>query len=85
MHTADTRPAHWAVCPFSTGRVAKATGSPEHLPKKAVKFLTDGTDTGANLLGGGFLKSLAAPGISSPSGHRQARLPPYSRPQFPHL
>lgn len=45
VHTPDTRPAHWAACPLSTGRVAKATGSPEHLPKKAAKFLTDGTGT----------------------------------------
>lgn len=87
MHTPDTRPAHWAVCPLSTGRVAKATGSPGHLPKKAAKFLKDSTDTdtGANLLSEGFLKSVAAPGIGSPSSHELAGLPPYSMPQFPHL
>lgn len=43
-----------------TGRVAKATGSPRHLPEQAAKFLMDGadadTDTGASLLSGASLK-----------------------------
>lgn len=67
VHTPDTRPAHWAACPRSTGRVAKATGSPERLPKKAAKFLTDGTDAdaGANLLSGGLLTSVAALGVGA--------------------
>lgn len=87
VHTPDTRPARWAVCPLGTGRVAKATASPGHLPKKAAKFLTDGTDTdtGANLLSGGLLTSVAAQGIRSPSSHRPAMLPPDSSPQFPYL
>lgn len=87
MHTPDTRPAHWAACPLGTGRVAKATGSPGHLPKKAAKFRTDGTDTdaGANLLSGGLRTSVAAQGIKGPSGHRLAVLPPGSGPQFPRL
>lgn len=45
VHTPDTRPAHWAMCPLGTGWVAKATGSPGHLPKQAAKFLKDSTDT----------------------------------------
>lgn len=64
-HTPGTRPAHWAVCPLSTSRMAKATGSSRPLPKKAAKFLKDGTDTdtSASLLGGGFLKSVVAPSL----------------------
>lgn len=85
VHTPDTRPAHWAVCPFSTDRVAKATVSPGHLPKKAAKFLTDGTDTntGANLLSGGLLTSVAVPGIRSPFSHRLAALPSTPGLSFP--
>lgn len=72
-HTPGTRPAHWAICPLSTGWMAKATGSSQPLPKKAAKFLKDGTDTGASLLGGGFLKSVVAPGLLC------------HQPQCPHL
>ena len=51
-----TRPAHWAVCPLSTGHTAKAKASPQHLPEAACELLLNGTDAdaGANLPSGGF-------------------------------
>lgn len=69
----------------STVQMAKATGSPRHLPKKAAKFLMDGRHRHHPLQWRLSKVSGLHKEIRCPSGHRLAGLSPYSRPQFPYL